>query len=284
MAIDIRQNQTRDLSIVTDGSWTSATCEVLGPDGTALSTPSATLDSTSTTVASVTSSYQVGLTSAAGFQVGRWYKITTDGVTSIFKAIRLSGTDLTISPALAITPEVGDTIAGIVVTMTVPAAATVDLDTGYQVIITEGTKEERVVYNVVRRMFIDAVRSHHVRQLVVNFWPSYEISELEYEDLADAVQDEMRDELMSTGRYPYIYADPNLFKTLGLTVARRLLAIRHSLYPPDAEDRQMYLEDLERERSRYLARLIGSISAADADDDGDIDEDTNAVFAVRVAR
>ena len=284
MAIDIKQNQSRALEIATDGSWTSPTCEVLGPDGSVKSTPSATLDATSTTVASASSSYQLTLASAAGFVVGRWYKVTTDGVTSLFRVVRISGNDVTIAPALAITPEASDAVAGVTVSVTVPAAATAELGTGYQVILSEDGLEERVVYNVVLRLFIDAVRAHHIRQMVVNFWPSYELSELEYDDLAQAVQDEMRDELVATGRYAHISADPNIFKTLGLSIGRRLLAVRHSLYPPDAEDRQLYLEDLERERQRYIGRIVGSLQAVDSDDDGDADTDSNAVVAIKVAR
>ena len=94
----------------------------------------------------------------------------------------------------------------------------------------------------------------------------------------------MRDELVATGRYAHIYADPNIFKTLGLSIGRRLLAVRHSLYPPDAEDRQLYLEDLERERQRYIGRILGSLQAVDSDDDGDIDTDSNSVFAIKVSR
>lgn len=284
MAIDIKQNQSRALEIATDGSWTSPTCEVLGPDGSVKATPSATLDATSTTVASASSSYQLTLASASGFVVGRWYKVTTDGVGSLFRVVRISGNDVTIAPALAITPEASDAVAGVTVSLTVPAAATAELGTGYQVILSEDGLEERVVYNVVLRLFIDAVRAHHIRQMVVNFWPSYELSELEYDDLAQAVQDEMRDELVATGRYAHIYADPNIFKTLGLSIGRRLLAVRHSLYPPDAEDRQLYLEDLERERQRYIGRIVGSLQAVDSDDDGDVDTDSNAVFAIKVSR
>ena len=284
MAVDIKQDQSRALEIATDGSWTSPTCEVLDPDGAVKATPSATLDSTSTTVSSAASSYQLTLASTAGFVVGRWYKVTTDGVSSLFRVVRISGSDVTIAPALAITPEASDAVAGVTVSVTVPASATADLGTGYQVILSEDGLEERVVFNVVLRLFIDAVRAHHIRQMVVNFWPSYELSELEYDDLAQAVQDEMRDELVATGRYAHIYADPNIFKTLGLSIGRRLLAVRHSLYPPDAEDRQLYLEDLERERQRYIGRIIGSLQAADADDDGDIDTDSNAVFAIKVSR
>jgi hypothetical protein len=284
VAVDIKKDQSKDLELVTDGSWTSPTCEVLDPDGSTLSTPSATLDSTATTVASAASSYQLTLTSASGFVVGRWYKVATDGVTSLFKVIRISSNDITLSPALSITPEASDPVTGVNVSVTVPAASTGDLGTGYQVILSEGGKEERLVFNVVRRLFIDSIRAHHIRQMVINFWPSYELSELEYEDLSQAVQDEMRDELIATGRYPHIYADPNIFKTLGLSIARRLLAIRHSLYPPDAEDRQMYLEDLERERQRYLARIIGSLQAKDADNDGDVDSDDMAVFAIKAGR
>lgn len=284
MAIDIKQNQSKSLEIATDGSWTSPTCEVLGPDGAVKSSPSATLDTTATTVASASSSYQLTLTSSSGFAVGRWYKVTTDGVLSLFRVVRISGNDVTIAPALAITPEAGDAVAGVTVSVTVPAAATSELGTGYQVIISEDGLEERVVYNVVLRLFIDAVRAHHIRQMVVNFWPSYELSELEYEDLAEAIQDEMRDELVATGRYAHIYADPNIFKTLGLSIGRRLLAIRHSLYPPDAEDRQLYLEDLERERQRYIGRIVGSLQAADGNDDGVIDDDDLAVFSIKVSR
>ena len=284
MAIDIKKDQSHALEIVTDGSWTSPTCEVLDPDGSTLSTPSATLDTTTTTVASASSSYELTLTSATGFVVGRWYKITTDGVQSLFRVMRISGSDVTISPALSITAEAGDTIAGVNVSLTVPAGSTADLATGYQVILSEGGKEERVVYNVVRRLFIDAVKPHHIRQMVVNFWPSYELSELVYDEISQVVQDEMRDELISTGRYPHIYADPNIFKTLGLSIARRILAIRFSLFPPDADDRQMYLEDLERERQRYISRIVGSLQAKDDDTDGDMDSDDMAVFAIRVAR
>ena len=60
--------------------------------------------------------------------------------------------------------------------------------------------------------------------------------------------------------------------------------MRHSLYPPDAEDRQLYLEDLERERQRYIGRIVGSLQAVDSDDDGDVDTDSNAVFAIKVSR
>ena len=189
MAIDIKQNQRKALEIATDGSWALPTCEVLDPDGAVKATPTATLDSTSTTVASAASSYELTLTSAAGFVVGRWYKVSTDGVDSLFRAVRISGNDLTIAPALAITPEAGDSVAGVTVSVTVPSSATADLGTGYQVIISEDGLEERVVFNVVLRLFIDAIRPHHVRQMVVNFWPSYELSELEYDDLSEAIQD-----------------------------------------------------------------------------------------------
>ena len=145
MAVDIKQDQSRALEIATDGSWTSPTCEVLDPDGAVKATPSATLDSTSTTVSSAASSYQLTLASTAGFVVGRWYKVTTDGVSSLFRVVRISGSDVTIAPALAITPEASDAVAGVTVSVTVPASATADLGTGYQVILSEDGLEERVV-------------------------------------------------------------------------------------------------------------------------------------------
>lgn len=269
--------------MVTDGSWSSPSLSILDPAGVAVSGGSASLDSTSTTVASTpTYAYLLPLTDSTGFAVGRRYKVTTDGVLSVFRVTRVDGNSITVDPAPAIIPESGDTVAGVEVSVSVPAIS--DRGHGYQLILTESDKEEREDLDVVRRLFLMDFRDYDLRRLLAEGWPSSVLSEVAIDVLLDDVREEIRSMMLARGAYPHEWISTSAFRQLGHEVARRLLAKRYGLFPQGVGDREAYLAQVHADESRYLAQIVNSWRPADTDDDGKIDTPTVRRFAGRKRR
>lgn len=283
MTIQVRTSTATTVRMVTDGTWSSPTLTITDPDGGTVSGGSAALDSTSTTLASApTYAYSLSLTSATGFVVGRRYQVTTDSVASIFRVTRIDGSTIEVDPAPALMPEAGDTVAGVEVSVSVPAIST--RGHGYQIVLTEGDKEEREDLDVVRRLFLLDFRDFDLRRMLAEGWPSSAVSEVAIDVLVGDVREEIRGMMLARGAYPHEWISASAFRQLGHEVARRLLAKRYGLFPQGVSDREDYLREVRADEGRYLSQIVNSWRPADTDDDGVVDTPTVRRFSGRKSR
>jgi hypothetical protein len=285
VSVQVREGTATTVRIKTDGTWTTPVLSIVDPTGGSVSGGSAALDSTSTTLSGApTYPYLLPLTSAVGFVVGRHYKVTTDSVVSIVRATRIDGSNLYVEPAPVITPESGDTIAGVEVSVSVPAITpATGFGCGYQLVLTEGDREEREDLDVLPRLFLMDFRDVDLRRLLAESWPSYVVSETVIDGLVEDVREEIRAEMLARGVYPHYFISPSAFRMAGYAVARRLLAQWHNLYPP-ASAPDDYRREVESDISRYLARIQQSWQPRDSNDDGALDTDHFQSFIGRRRR
>jgi hypothetical protein len=287
VSVQVREGTATTVRIKTDGTWTTPVLSIVDPTGGSVSGGSAALDSTSTTLLSApTYPYQLPVTAVTGFVVGRFYKVTTDSVVSIVRVTRIE-TDtriLHVEPAPVITPESGDTIAGVEISVSVPAITpATGLGCGYQLVLTEDDREEREDLDVLPRLFLMDFRDVDLRRLLAESWPSYVMSETVIDGLVEDVREEIRAEMLARGVYPHYFISPSAFRMAGYAVARRLLAQWHNLYPP-ASAPDDYRREVESDISRYLARIQQSWQPRDTNDDGALDTDHFQSFIGRRRR
>lgn len=271
MTLSVRQSTATTVRMVTDGSWSAPSLSIVAPDGTSVSGGTATLDSTSTTLdGTPANAYTWVLSSASGFEVGRWYAVTTSGVRSVCQVSELSGTTIVVEPAPVKTPASGDPVVGVEVAVTVPAIG--ERGYGYQIVLTEGDKEEREGLDVVRRLFLSDYRDTDLRRKLAEAYPSSPLSELAIDGMVSRVREEIRAELLSRGAYPNEWVDPSAFRELGHAIASRLLATERGIYPIGVSDREAYLAEMRSTEARQMSRIVNSYQARDADSDGAVDE------------
>jgi len=271
--------------MVTNGDWTTPALAILDPSGSSVVGGSATPDAASTTINGAPAyPYQLTLASAVNFAVGRWYKVTTDGVASIVRATRLDGLVLHVEPAPAITPEDGDPIVGVEVAVSIPAITpSQGQGYGYQVVLTEDDREEREDLDVLPRLFLMDFRDTDLRRLIAENYPTAILSEVELDGLIEDIRAEIRDEMISRGVYPHFFLSPSAFRRAGFAVARRLLAHRKNLYPQGRSPEE-YLREVKAEESLALARIQQSWQPRDTNDDGVVDTEKFKGFIGRRRR
>lgn len=286
MALVVKAGAVAGVRMRVTADWSAPTLAIFTPAGIAVAGGTAVLDAASTAVATAaTVGWQLVLDSVAGLAVGRWYYVTTDGITAYVQITRIDATAVTvdIAPALSTLPADGDAFVGADVAVTLPAITTRGY--GYTIVLTETvgglSLETRAVFDVVRRPFLCDFGASDVRHLLARLWPTQTpITEIEIDNLVTLVRSEIRSGMLALGVYPHDYVDPDAFRALGNAVARRLLAREHDLFPRNAGDRGEYLRDADAEESRHMSRLVQSWQSTDADDDGAVDAVGPSVFAV----
>ena len=286
MTHDVRQSSALAVSVTTAETWGTSVASVIDPSGVVIATPTVTKDTTSTTVASASNAYTLTLTSATGVVVGRSYVVAHNGTSATTTVDTISGDVVTLTEALPWIPSAADTFAAAHLSATVPASATATRGTHYAVVFTDtadASREERVVFHVVRRAFLQPLSSQDIRRLVTTRWPADVLLESQYREVAETVHSEIRDELLAAGIYAEAYIDPGPFRPAARVIARRILAIEHGLYPAN-RDPEEYLDSLNRERSQMIGRVIASIQPRDTNDDGAVDVDEDAMLAIRRSR
>ena len=269
--------------MVTDGSWSAPSLSIVSPAGASVTGGTAALDSTSATLTSTpANAFTWELSDATGFVVGRWYAVTTAGVRSVCQLSELSGTIAVVEPAPVKTPATGDPVVGAEVAVAVPAIS--ESGHGYQLVLTEGDKEEREGLDVVRRLFLTDYRDTDLRRKLAEAYPSSPMSELAIDGMVQMVREEIRQELIAHGAYPNEWVDPSTFRALGRAIASRLLATELGIYPMGVSDRESFLAEARSDESQYLTRVVNSYQARDADDDGAVDEPSIRLFVGKKRR
>lgn len=286
--IDIREDTTRTVTLTPSEVWTTPSAAIVDPDGSTLSvslTP--TQDATSTTIASSPTNAFTFAFADNGGTVGSHYLVTHDGVAHVVRVVEKSAANvLTVEPALPETPTAGDAVAGLDITCAIPVGATTDRGHDYVLTITDtadASRELRQVYHVVRRLFLDGISAFEIRKVVDAQWPSATLSWWALESIADEVQQELRQELLSSGRYADIYLSGSLFLPVARDMATRILATRYGLLPPGDDSRGEFISDINREINRKLGRVMLSFAAKDSDDDNASDADKPGVLAIRTS-
>uniref|UniRef100_A0A6M3XMC3 Uncharacterized protein n=1 Tax=viral metagenome TaxID=1070528 RepID=A0A6M3XMC3_9ZZZZ len=285
MAIDIRQSQTRAVRLVPESEvgFTSPTASIIDADGTELATPTAVVDTLSTTIASAANAFRWTLTSATGVVVGRWYKVTNDGQAYVVQVVDLNGSVVEVEPPLPETPDASSPFVGHEVAVTIPAAATATRGTWFRLEVVDAANTDvgaRLFFHVVRQRFLAGFRADHARLFVSANWPSQEFSGQEYDNFVVDVRQEIRAELLERGVYAEIYLDPDAIRPLAHAILRRDLAISYGLVPVGEDDKDRYIERQRTEIGNRIAQLVRSYQPRDADDDGAVDDDKLSVFTV----
>ena len=282
MDLQFLKDQIGTLEIYPSALVTSADVAVYKPDGAILvSSTSATVDSTSTTITSQTAGNpnRLHLSSVSGFVVGRKYLIQgTDG--EEFQ-VTVSSIDTSSSHILVNVPppfdiQNGDLIKGTRVAYAIPAAKLNVLDTYFRAEFTcttaAGVFNETVFFDVVRMQF--NIRSAELVKRLITFQFPSAASRFEtgmIEEIADRAHKMILDKIRATGRFPHLYGSPDMFDEAYQHAVRLVLADFGMIPNAGAVDVIEYM-NLYRDKLREALDIASQANGYDKDNDGTLDQ------------
>ena len=282
MDLQFLKDQIGTLEIFPSALVTSADVAVYKPDGAILvSSTSATVDSTSTTITSQTAGNpnRLHLSSVSGFVVGRKYLIQgTDG--EEFQ-VTISSIDTSSNHILVNVPppfdiQNGDLIKGTRVAYSIPAAKLNVLDTYFRAEFTcttaAGVFNETVFFDVVRMQF--NIRSAELVKRLITFQFPSAASRFEtgmIEEIADRAHKMILDKIRATGRFPHLYGSPDMFDEAYQHAVRLVLADFGMIPNAGAVDVIEYM-NLYRDKLREALDIASQANGYDKDNDGTIDQ------------
>ena len=284
MATDVIKDSTPRITFVPSTIWTRPTAAVVAPDGTSAATPTATLDSVSTTLATVTNAFTMTLTSAASVEAGKSYEITDAAFGSVIAQVgSLDGVAIVLTDPLPAVPTAGATFKGVEIDVSVPAAQTATLGMNWRVVIEDiYGRQLSHWFNVVRQVFPAAIGEAGVRRLIAHGYTSSGIlrqPEL-LRDIAAEASQMVRDRLRELTSWPSLVGDPACLDEVGRVAARVVLFNDFALVPP-GRDPEEYSSFIHDEFQRRCAGLVHRLGGYDTDDDGDFEEEaTNLITSV----
>jgi hypothetical protein len=293
--IEIVQGQTAFAEFVLDYETTlsasdfTVTFERLS--GETLATLSVTVDSYSTTVASVTNDSTVVAASSASRVSGEpVLHVPVDGVPSRLWVSSYSNLGSTAALGFESSPvspfATGDALKGCLARAEVPSSLTADLGVNYRIrwVITEASAASTVrsidqrVY-VVRSGFPPTPSISDAARFVQANYPSeYEIQGGEkLRRVTFAAQDKLRNELMGRGRYAHLTgADSSTFAEAGL-IALQSTLLMEGYFHADI-DRVQYADSLNKRFFGSVMTGLRSLQYYDANADGIIADSEKVKF------
>jgi len=284
--IEIIQNQAGTASLVVDDEATSATATLEKITGSTVATLSASVDSYSATVATVTDDAAVVSSSSSSVSAGDpLLHVPASGVASrLWISSYTSPTAIVFeSPPLA-GFAIGDAIKGCKITAPIPASATAELGVGYRVrwVITYADSSVR---SYDQRCYI--ARAHFpatptisdvARFVAANYPAEFELQGGEkLRRVAYSAQDKVRNELLGRGRHAHLTgADSSTFSEAGLLALQSVL-LMEGFFHADV-DRVAYADSLNKRFFGSIMTGLRSLSHYDANADGVITDSEHAKF------
>lgn len=288
MSTDVLQNSTPSLWADPTTRWASATCKVLAASGSVLEEPSASVDSTSTTVASATNPYTLTLTSGTGVQAGVPY-LLTDAVfgARIVVPSTVNGAAVVLSDSLPATPTAGATWQGVRVTATLTTTSTAALGEQLRAVF-EGASGEQATawFSVVRQVLPPAATERDVRAILSHGYSSAGLvkNAQRLREVASMASQLVRDRLRRMAVWPHLVGDPAPLAEAGRYATRLVLAEEHGLVPAN-RDPDGYVGHLRARLAESLTNIVHALGGIDDDNDGDFDNEVAGVAAsVKVRR
>ncbi len=193
---------------------TSATVTLYGTNGTAISSPTVTLPTLSTTITAGTTASAIVVASAAGMTVGLPLVITDKGIRYVVEVAKIDGTTITLGVALPVIPANGSTVKGIKITATVTAPGVANVGGGLRLVwvFSDGTDSRTVSYpaSVVRWQWQPPVSAEDVREVVATSYGDKR-SQVYCSKVADRVNQKIRAAILRTGRRPWLFLSAQAF-------------------------------------------------------------------------
>lgn len=251
---------------------TSATVTLSKPDGTAVSAPTVTLPSLSTTLAAGSTASTLILASVTGLARGDHFRVTTDGQDYVVQALTVNGTTKTVGlvAALPVTPTTGDAVKALKMTATVAAVGLAGIGGNYRLTwsYTDGTNPRQVGIPcaVVRWPWTPPCGPSDVAEILIEMKTTW--AEARCQDVADKVNDKIRAKLAQTGKRPSLYLSSLVFADVARSGIRYELALRGVAHGGQV------LEAQRETRFAFedgLTSVITGLSAYDSNADGQID-------------
>lgn len=282
MALYVKEGRATEVEFVPPERGASATVRVLTPSGAELSTPTATLDPFTATVAEARTSTDLALDSASGVVVGRQYWLSkTDGLGAALVRCSesFSGDDsvlLEAPPALSEVVQF-DTLTGACFTTTVPAITTRGLfhRLEWTVVGADGVTRGPYVQalHVCKTLFRMAVLPDEVARYIAFTFPdvAYGRPYGYFAERARRASLRVERELLLKERFQDRIGDFDLFVEAGV-VAIKLELADEGLIPPDAgSDLAQYKKDLRAEFEMAITVALAG-TWYDDNDDAVVDE------------
>lgn len=262
---------------------TSATYRFLDSVGTVIVTSTAaTVDSFAATIATVTDSETITVSSVTGTAVAgrRYWWVSADGQESMFLLGQKDSTTYKLEwPVTRSLPEVNDTLAGARITATLSTTATANRGENFVIEWTTTHADstvhvERQIAHVVRAQARPAVDAGFAKACLSTWWPDLvrKRGHGYFLDLAERASDRVWRRLRRTGRYLHLLWDGSDFDAAG-RVALQIELAHDGLIPGGVVDRGAHIDQLEAVLNREVEDVVSS-RPYDEDDSGGVDADT----------
>jgi len=296
MAIEVTEDAAATVSEYPDtAAPVSATATFYGTSGTALATPTVTVDAIgdagTATVATVTSQTAMTVDNATGMTPGvRYWLTSASGWAASVGVSEVSGTTITLEHPPPGTLAVGDTLVGQRVSAPLTAADTADRGLNHRVewSVTDGdgtVRRYRTIVDVVKTPWPDAVSGDDAARYLALAFPGYAtgLDSGHYFELARRASQRVRNILRADGNYPHMVGDRSVFESAGLAALRLECATSDALVPA-GYDPTAYQHDQEQTLRRLIAEAVAN-NWIDRDDDGAVDAGEVApMYTMRVVR
>jgi hypothetical protein len=293
-AIQVLQNQSQTLSIVCNSQTSSVAVTCYKPDGSELTSGSATVDSTLTTVQSQQgeSPESVHVTSVSGFVVGRPYIIESQGgPTSILylSEIRTSGSLLVFDAPPAFDLASGDTIRGARASFVLGSGFTGERDLYYRAEFTVTPSsgdvyKKQTIFHVCRTQFQDPVSLDDVKRVLSFQFPSsasaYQAGQLR--EMAERASNMVLRQIEASGKLPHLVSSPDAFKDAGLYALRLVLADDNLIPQAGTTEIVEYVQTMQKQMVEECRTAIKAGQWYDKNDDGVVDPRETGAFSTRV--
>ena len=293
-AIQIVQSTTATLDIYPRALPSTAKVTIVKPGGSALvSQTTATIDSASTTVASVsagTAGQQLSVASAAGLSVGTKYLLTSqDGQDATVEISEIDGTTIRLTDPPPFDPQDGDTLKGLRVSFSMSGAQTATRDLYYraewEITPSSGNPVRlQTIFHIVRMLFRDPVTQEDAKRILAFQFPSaaqrYEGESLA--NMAERASQSVLRQIEATGRLAHLYGDPGSFRDAGLVALRLVLADDGLIPQASTTDHVEYIEQLTKKLRDEIKLAVKAAQWYDDDDDRVVDARETGPWSTRV--
>ena len=262
---------------------TTATCKLYDAAGALEQTAAVTLPTVNTTTAAGTTAAALTLASATGVAVGHAYRLEYYGQVHVVRVVKISGSVATMAAALPEAPPNGSAVKGLRMTATLAAVGAVKPNMQLRWEFDDGStyRQHQEIADAVRWPFEDVVAARDVAEALAQYGATK--SDRYCEDVAGAVNARIKAHLRATNRRPDLVADPTAFEIAGRSGIDWSLAERNVLpLGDDPIEMRLRLRDAFR---ADMSLVIDGLTFFDGDDDGELQEDTQApIGVVRIRR
>lgn len=253
---------------------TTASAVLYDPSGSVVQTLTITKPTWTTTVVSGSTRNILTLAAVTGITVGSKYRVTSQGVRSVWTAASVDATAKTVTlvSALQDIPDTGSTVAALTMTGSLSAPGESRVGTGYRLdwMYSDGTTpgfySQSVV--IVRWKWSPPATVQGVREHLQTAFRLKKPDEY-CGQVADRANSRIDRAVLATNRRPYLYGDHDCWGAAGSAAVRYELALDGLI--PQGSNTGLYQDQLRRELDNEIKLIISSLQDFDRDNSGTID-------------